>query len=66
MKLEIFITNDNRQIVKKFTCITDSIPRALQMYEDEAGETQHMVYRIVEEKPKTSRENGKKGGRPKK
>jgi hypothetical protein len=49
MHLKIYVIDDNNKVKKEFTCVTDSIPRALQMYEKEAGEFEHIEYKIVNE-----------------
>ncbi len=48
MKLKIYIVNidDNKDIHKEFYLITDSIPRILQMYENEVGEFEELLFSI--------------------
>jgi hypothetical protein len=48
MKIKIYIENEDGKTIKEFVCITDSIPRALQMYEDEVGEFEYLKYSIIE------------------
>ena len=55
MKLRISVIEQNRNgeenTVKEFDCVTDSVNRALQMYEDELDERrmQRLEYEILEE-----------------
>jgi hypothetical protein len=46
--IKIFVVTDDNKITKTFRCLTNNIPVALSMYENECGEFEHLEFLILE------------------